>query len=299
MPADQSGSLEGLAVVVVNYQSHQLIEENLGLLDRAEGVRFVVVDAFSTKDEREATRNMCGHHAWDFVAMEDNRGFGAGANAGVDRAMQLGSRSLLLLNPDARIDEPGVRRLTRQALAEPLSLVCPRIERPDGATWFAGAVVDRTDGVPGRRPNADVAIPWVTGACLAMSVETWRSLGGFDDKYFMYWEDIDLSYRCTSAGGRLIVAEEVTVVHEVGATQGASKSPLYVRFCCRNRLVFAAKHLERVEKLRWILMTPRSSWLIARRGRGRRDLLTSPRILGAMFAGSLAGVRAVVVSLVR
>ena len=46
-------------------------------------------------------------------------------------------------------------------------------------------------------------VMWLTGASLAMSITLWEQVGGFDERYFLYWEDVDLSWRILQAGGEL------------------------------------------------------------------------------------------------
>jgi len=124
--------------------------------------------------------------------------------------------------------------------------------------------------------------------------DLWRTLGGFDARYFLYWEDVDLSWRARRAGADLAVVKDVTVFHDVGGTQkhgqdGSAKSPVYVYYNCRNRLVFAAQHLGRLDRTRWLLTSPRYAWAVLQRG-GRRALARSPlRLIWAAVGGTVAG----------
>lgn len=283
-------AFDRVAVVVINFRSHEMLERNLSVLDAdVDGVTFVVVDSFSSMAERRSMQAICSRRSWRFVGLETNPGFGAAANAGAADAAEQGCRTIVFLNPDAYIDADSLRELATMIDVRPDRLVAPVVLRPDGSTWFAGAAHDRRTGLPGRTPTPADTIPWLTGACLAVSLDLWQRVGGFDPDYFMYWEDVDLSFRCSEMGAELAVADQVSVVHDVGGTQPGGKSPMYVRYCCRNRLLFAAKHLGRTEVLRWILWTPRSSWLIARRAARRRELVRSPALLWAMLAGTLDG----------
>jgi len=289
----------GVGVVVVNYASADLIEENLGPLARSSpGLEILVVDAAHSVEARRAVAALCSEYGWSLLGLDDNPGFGAAMNAGVSAATASGADTALLLNPDLSIDVSAVRELVEASRGDPRSIVTPRIDRPDGRVWSAGSMIDRRAGRPGPIVDGADAIFWVSGACMAVSTSFYAELGGFDEEYFMYWEDVDLSHRCAAAGGRLIVVDSAVAVHEVGATQGDGKSPLYIRSNCRNRMLFAAKHLSRREVARWLLATPRSSWLIARRGTRRTVLLRSPALLWAMTVGTtesvIAGIRRLV-----
>jgi glycosyltransferase involved in cell wall biosynthesis len=119
-------------------------------------------------------------------------------------------------------------------------------------------------------------------------------IGGFDEGYFLYWEDVDLGYRAVAAGGTVILRDDLVAVHDEGGTHAdgrpeGAKSAVYYRYNCRNRLAFGSRHLNRRQLLRWLVTTPAVSWEILLRG-GRRQLLHSPGLLWAAVAGSLAGV---------
>ena len=124
-------------------------------------------------------------------------------------------------------------------------------------------------------------------------------LGGFDDAFFLYWEDVDLSWRCREAGGRICVRNDLSIVHSVGGSQQETgKSPSYVYYNCRNRMVFAAKHLRRRTVLAWLVRSPGYAWRVVQRG-GRRALIRRPlslpwAALRGTAAGSIAALRLLV-----
>ncbi|WP_298459557.1 glycosyltransferase family 2 protein [uncultured Cellulomonas sp.] len=285
--------LAGTAVVVVNYGSSHLLAENLAGTDLgASGVPVVVVDNVTTPDERVRLRALAGTHGWTVVEMDRNVGFGAGMNAGVARARDAGHDVFLLLNPDASIPVAGLATLVDDVRREPLTLVTPTITHPDGSPWFRGAWVDvphgRTRLSEGVADHPDDA--WLAGTCLVVHADLWDAVGGFDDDYFLYWEDIDLSWRCRTAGGRLAVRSDVRAVHSVGGTQAATgKSPTYYYWNTRNRLLFAAQHLSRRDLLRWSVRTIPYARAVLLRG-GRRQLLHPVAPVGAVVRGSLAGL---------
>ena len=97
-----------------------------------------------------------------------------------------------------------------------------------GRRWASGAVLDPENGTTRRaRPDElDGDRTWQTGACFLATIAMWDVVGGFDDDYFMYWEDLDLSWRWRAAGGSLVLRADATAVHDAGGTQaGTGKSP--------------------------------------------------------------------------
>lgn len=289
-----------LGIVVVSFGSADLLRRTLAPAGLSgPDVRIVVVDNFSTTANRRAVEALGAAQGWHVVGMPDNRGFGAACNAGIVAARSLGCRTFLFLNPDAVISAPAVAELRAHSLREPLALISPRLVDSAGEVVFRVARTDLRDGRVRRRPaDADPRITdrgdWLCGACVVVHDDLLARIGGFDEDYFLYWEDVDLGYRAVAAGGSVILREDLVAVHDEGGThadgrRAGGKSALYYRYNCRNRLAFATRHLRRRQLLRWVLATPSVSWEILLRG-GRRQLLHSPGLLWAAVAGSLAGV---------
>jgi N-acetylglucosaminyl-diphospho-decaprenol L-rhamnosyltransferase len=282
------------AVVVVNFASHALLASNL---ERLGELPIVVVDNFSTAEERLAMRALSAERRWHLVEMPANDGFGAGVNAGVRAAIAHGHQIFVLLNPDAVVEAEVIRQLGRHLAAEPMTLLSPRVENPDGSMYYAGYVVllssgrmRRAEGAAPVPPNSEF---WISGACMAFARELFEAVCGYDERYFLYWEDVDFSIRASRAGARLQVVDDLVAIHREGGTQGErqgrAKSNIYYRYNCRNRLVFAAHNLSVRQLLVWMILTPRESWHILLGG-GRRQLLHSLRPLVAIMRGSLEGL---------
>jgi GT2 family glycosyltransferase len=294
-----------MAIIVVNFSSHRLLADGLAQVPLPDGYCVTIVDNFSSADERDAIGRVCAEHGWGLVPLAHNGGFGAGVNAGIRRSLADGAGSVLLLNPDVRLTPDVLAALREHVEREPMSLVSPRLVSPDGDVEFAGSMLNLSDGRIGGRLRSTAAadvIAWLPATCLAAHRDLLEQVGGFDEQYFLYWEDVDFSYRCSLAGAQLAVREDLAVVHAGRGTQrpqrGPAKSNLYYRYNCRNRLLFAARRLRRRDVARWMLLTPVVSWRILLQG-GRRQLLHSPRPLLATVAGSLAGLAIAARALIR
>ncbi|TFD72814.1 glycosyltransferase family 2 protein [Cryobacterium sp. Hb1] len=291
-----------LAVVVVNFGSAALLEENLQPLSRsAPGLHVVVVDNFTDVAEQARVAVIAEREGWQHVLSPTNRGFGGGMNLGVARAQESGRTHFLLLNPDAAIPTDQVARLLEAVTLHPLTLVSPRILRPDGTVWFDGSDLYLEDGrVRATRKRGDDpgirVTPWLSGACLLISDDLWRRVGGFSDDYFLYWEDVELSHRVLLAGGEVTVCADAYATHAQGGTQGAgqhsagqAKSYSYYYYNVRNRLVYAARNLTDDDRRRWRRRSVPAAWEVISRG-GRRQLLSSLQPLLAAARGLRDGL---------
>jgi N-acetylglucosaminyl-diphospho-decaprenol L-rhamnosyltransferase len=284
-----------IGVLVVNYGAHRLLAGNLGELDKAPDIAVAVVDNFHSTAERDAVVALGQERGWELVTPDRNLGFGDGNNLGAERLIAVGCEIIVLLNPDAQLDVESCRRLADLARKNTNSLVSPKILRPDGTVWFAGSQVDLGTGRVSRVSKTFHSGPdkWLSGAVLAVHRDIWQELGGFAPGYFLYWEDVDISWRCVNGGGTLIMAPDISAVHDAHGTQieqreSSGKSPIYYFYNCRNRLLFAGRHLSTRQVLKWIWHTPVESKRILYRG-GRRQLVTSPKVIGYTVAGAVTG----------
>lgn len=296
--ADESS----LAIIVVNYGSSALLERNLVGASRAlPDAAVYVVDNRSSAEEARIVGELAVREGWIPLLQSENLGFGAGVNRGVEAARADGRTRYLLINPDATIDADATHLLLESVDVDEKVVAAPLVEDGAGRVWSAGHVLDLDDGATHGRswaqkhPDARVR-RWLTGAALMINDEAWTAVGGFDEDYFLYWEDVDFSLRVEDAGGRLLLVEEAKAVHDEGGTQGIgdpeihAKSPLYYYYNIRNRMLLAQKLFDADTVRRW----DASSWRAARevllRG-GRRQLLKPWRPVGAAWRGWRDGRR--------
>ncbi len=303
------------AIVIVNYASHALVEQNFGplvgigangdaaivrgasesIVAASASVSVVVVDNFSSAREAELIAAVCARHGWDLVSKAGNTGFGRAMNVGVERAIAMGCEVFLLVNPDVSMTREVVDALVERAAAHPMTLSSPRVRRPDGSIWFDGGTVEVARGRTSTSRGADSSAEngWVSGACLVVDAPLWRAVGGFDPRYFLYWEDVDLSFRSVGAGGELAIHRDLEVVHAVGGThRGTGKSPAYVYFNCRNRLIFARDHLAAHDVARWRATSLGYAREVVGRGGRRAFLRHAISLCFAALRGTIAGLAA-------
>jgi GT2 family glycosyltransferase len=179
--------------------------------------RLIVVDNASTDDSVDLARAAGA----EVVQRGVNDAFGAAANAG---AQLTRGDAFCLLNPDIRFDRThDVRRLARHLAQPNIGAVAPALVLPDGRLQDASRdiptpleLVQRRLGgsTSGARfSDAPADVPWAVGACLVLRREAFDAVGGFDESYRLYFEDVDLCVRLREAGWRVHSDGGVLVRH--------------------------------------------------------------------------------------
>lgn len=169
--------------------------------------------------------------------IENPRPLGFGANHNQAFA-HCESPWFCVLNPDLRIADDFLAPML--AAAGPQDVVlAPLVLDADGARADSARelptpwrLVRRALG--DRRPGADGRIDWLAGMCLLIRSEAFRALGGFDERYFMYCEDVDLCLRAQLGGGRLRRISSAAVVHR--AQRASRRSWRHLRWHMQSLL---------------------------------------------------------------
>lgn len=224
------------AAIIVNYHAYEELDRCLTALERFEpGVDLVVVDHDARQDAVTALR--ARHPRATILPNAGNPGFGAGINRG---ARETAADRLLFINPDAMVEQPVVAALDAILREQAdVAVVGPLVRESDGSiqasarrfpgysTVFGGRTTWLTRLLPGNRltmrnlltgPHVrdPIVVDWVSGACMLVRREAFDAVGGFDEAFFLYWEDADLCRRLYSAGWRTIYQPRVAVRHVTG-----------------------------------------------------------------------------------
>ena len=171
-----------------------------------------------------------------------NLGFGRAVNLAAKQAL---GHSLLILNPDCVPDEDDLQRLLAVQAAHPKAgvigaVVCDADGRPDPASWRRDPLLRRSlNTLLGRRedavqvtqeiPHEVIEAEAISGALMLITREMFERLGGFDEKYFLHCEDLDLCRRVRDSGYQVLLAGDVRVLHGKGSSS-------------RHRPVFVSRH---------------------------------------------------------
>lgn len=242
-----------LAVVTVTYSPGEHLASFLGSLSAAYagGTVTVLADNGSTDGVPEAAA--AEDATVEFLPTGGNIGYGSAINAAVRylrarrEAGDVDPEFFLISNPDVSFGEGSVDRLVQAARRWPnAAAVGPRIVESDGTTYpSARAVPTIINGVghallgqlwpnnpwsKAYRDNEDMETErvagWLSGSCLLVRWEAFETVGGFDERYFMYLEDVDLGDRFARAGYDNIYTPTAEIRHDQGHSTKSRQSTM-------------------------------------------------------------------------
>lgn len=231
-----------LSIIIVSFNTRELLRECLqAVFSRValDDVEVIVVDNASRDGSPEMVRQ--DFPAVRLLARQDNPGFGGGNNVGVAAAS---GDFIFLLNSDAILRTDTPHRLAHWLQHHPdVACVGPRIVLPSGevqpqafghlpspwrllmqALGGATAGLPRLEGVDGRvRFGPEYTVGWLSGVCMCMRREHYLAVGGFDERFFMYGEDVALCGRLRRFGASVLL-DESDVMHYGGASSPSAAS---------------------------------------------------------------------------
>ncbi len=203
------------------------------------------------------------HFVLVLLREQRNLGFSGGHNKVIHRAMQDGSDYIMVLNNDTILAEDLLRVLLKTAKdTERVGMVVPKIyfgagseyhkerykrEELGKVIWYAGGLIDwknvlashrGVDEVDRGQYDKTVETDFATGCCMLLSSGVIKRLGLFDERYFLYFEDSDLSERVKRSGLRIVYEPRAVLWHANAASTGGSGSSLQDYYISRNRMLF-------------------------------------------------------------
>ena len=215
------------SIVVPNWNGADVVGGCLdSLLAQTAESRIIVVDNGSTDSSVEYLRS--NYPEIELVVLTKNRGFAGGVNAGIRRAVGLGSKYIGLLNSDAITDKNWLKNLVDFLDKHPKAgIATAKILNQTGEYLDSTGDIYTIWGLPyplGRR-EADTGQydnqRWVFGASGGASLyktEMFNEIGLFDEDFFAYYEDVDISFRAQLAGWKVAYVPKAVVYHQIGGT---------------------------------------------------------------------------------
>lgn len=255
-------------VIVLNWNQPEVTIECLESIEKITPSGYelttVIVDNGSTDDSLKKLSKF-NRPGFVIIPNKKNLGFTGGNNVGIKYALTEGADYIIILNNDTLVHKNLITNLLDVARDPQVGAVSPLIYFAKGfefhkdrykkndlgkVIWYAGGKIDWNNVYGSTRAVDEVdkgqfkkveETDFATGTCMLLSSAALRKIGGFDDKYFMYYDDTDLSMRLKKANYKILFDPNSIVWHKVSTSSGIG-SKLHDYYTTRNRMIFGMKY---------------------------------------------------------
>lgn len=242
------------AVVILNWKDEIATANALESLRKADlcGAQIIVIDNGS--DDGSEKRVKERFPEVDLVKLHENKGYAGGCNAGIDRALALGCDAIFIMNDDVIVAPDFLIPLLQRCLDQTVGIVGGKIYSPDepvrfqscGAfiNFWTGETQSRFEGqIDEGQADCEFEPDYLSGAAFLITRRLIETVGGFEDRYFMYYEETDLCMRAQAVGLKVLYVPESKVWHCERSRIGSPRQSLRQYYMLRNRIIFMRKHV--------------------------------------------------------
>ncbi len=246
-------------ILLLNYQG---TNDTLACLESLQELKYpnfkiVVVDNCSGDDSLERLQQVQSQYDFHLIASEENRGFSAGNNQGIEFANSKKSDYIWLLNNDTTVEAGALGHLVQEA-QKTGGLVGSLLLYPDRTYQQVGTRIQwntgRTRGIPETEIKDGMELPTLSGASMLIPVPLIKRMGPLDESYFLYFEDGEFCLRASRKGYPITLAIRSRVFHKEGASTG-KRSPASQYYYQRNRLKMLMAYASGLDQITIILYT--------------------------------------------
>ncbi len=258
-------------IIVLNYNgvknTLECIESIRKLTTKNFKITTIVVDNASSDGSQQKLNSIRDVH---FIENKKNLGYSGGNNTGIRYAIDNKADYICILNNDTKVDKDLLINFIK---SKRIGILSPKIYFYPGqefhkarykknehgkVIWYAGGEIDWSNviGVHRGVDEVDIGqyddeqeIAYATGACIFAKTDIFEKVGLFDEKYFLYLEDMDFSVRAKKLGIKIIYSPKSFLWHKNASSAGGSGSNLQDYYITRNRLMFAFKYAKIKTKL--------------------------------------------------
>ncbi|MEQ1849300.1 MAG: glycosyltransferase family 2 protein [Candidatus Peribacteraceae bacterium] len=220
-----------VSAVILNFRSHratvasatQLLKQSI-----ADHMEIIVIDNHSDSESIGFLRANLRGLPVRIVETRANLGFGTGYDEGIRQAR---GQFILINNPVKMLEQTGVEKMVKKMQEDPMiGIIAPKLIHPDGSVRESSRAFPRPLDVISKRtflkrwfpsrmrryldmdrdPESERDSDWIAGGCLMIRKDLFTEIGGFDPRFFLFFEDIDLCRRVWQAGKRVVYAPSIT-----------------------------------------------------------------------------------------
>lgn len=283
-----------IALITVTYNSAPVLDDFFASLNHqtSDVWDLIVIDNASSDNTVQQIQ------AWDgpldtLIRNDRNLGFATATNQGIRIALEAGYGAVLIINNDVIFGPDFLEELASSPARDGTAVIAPAVRFVGQSdrywyasgkfTWFRGAFQAKMYEQPPNESLSEWRTSFAPGCCLLIERETLNRVGLFDEQFFVYWEDVDWSYRCLLAEQPIKVVREPTLEHKVSVLTGGGTSPFGARMFHEGQIRFLRKHFPRwIVALQYPLMLAKIGLrFVMRRDRWPEMLLRLKAIIEA------------------
>lgn len=221
-----------ISIIIVNYKSWQHLDNCLNAIHQIKSSNFfleiIVVD--NSLDNKRVEEFKSKYPSYNFYLNSGNNGFANGCNFGAQKAT---GNYLLFLNPDTKITEEPILKMFKQVSTKPNLGAVSCLQKNNNGTFeksirffpklitlfglFRAIFKDSLNKSVKR--ETDIIYPdWISGAVVFISKTWFDKVNGWNEDYWMYFEDVDLSKRIRNLNGEVAVLTNTQIIHNHGGS---------------------------------------------------------------------------------
>ena len=268
------------AIILLNWNSFECTMDCIESLKAISNDDYDIILVDNNSEDHSGDKLAAANLDLIYLKLSDNRGFTGGNNAGISYSLSHNYQYTLLLNNDTFV-EPDFLDVLVSYLDENqgTGAIQPQIyfnhNRKllwNGGSWFnpwTGNDYVEGTGKTSSKTSENIKQPdWLTGCALLIRNDVIRKIGLLNESLFMYYEDVDYSFRIKKAGYSLIYYPKSVIYHIAGASTRTMEkgkegflSPVVHYYLVRNRIWLLKKYLHPAQKISASIMV--SGYLIA------------------------------------
>lgn len=244
-----------VAAVIVNFNGGNVVIETIESLANSDYPDLVTVIVDNNSGDGSADRIASIYPEVHLIQNKRNTGFARACNQGMELGFELSAEFILFINSDATVDRNTISDLVDLIKKKPKAgAVTPVILYYDkrDIIWYGGGFILLWLGTVGhlflrkkyKHKNLHLnQTDYITGCIFLARASALRQIGGFDDIFGLYSEDVDLSLRLRRAGYELWIDPELKSYHRVSSSMGGELSPFKAYYRSRSMIILLKRHL--------------------------------------------------------
>lgn len=241
-------------VVVLNFNGKNTLAACLSSIFQSEYLNFEVIVVDNNSKDGSLEQAMSLFSRVHFIKNSSNNGFSQGNNVGIRYALEKFADYVFILNNDTIIEKTTLSSLLCAIKDSPSAgIVSPIIFSSNNADiWFAGGIIHwkgmKTEHLCQLKSDAPYLTDYISGCAMFVKKDVFKEIGLFDERFFLYYEDADFSFRAKKGGFNLFIVPSAHIKH---LEQSNALNKLKVYWLVLSGLIFFRTHSSFLNKL-WI-----------------------------------------------